>query len=258
MIDPLFSEVSSPVLFFPKAFEGTCVYQTGDIPESDYLIITHGHRDHLDYQTMRKLRNKARKVICPLGVGETLERWEFDRNQIVEMYWQDSPDLDKELSIYCLSSRHFSGRSFLGNKTLRASFLIKSNNLKLYFSGDSGYDDHFQEIRKKFGSIDFEMLDSGQYNEDWKYIHMLTSEVVQAARDLKTKVLIPAHICKLSLAYHPWDEPMKEPETLSKNEKFKLVIPMIGEKIDLHAKKLPLKTWEKCKIKKRCFQFAAQ
>ena len=161
------------------------------------------------------------------------------------MYWQDSLDLDKELSIHCLPSRHFSGRSFFRNKTLWASFLIKSNNLKLYFRGGSGYDDHFQEIQKKFGPIDFAMLDSGQHNEDWKYIHMLTPEVVQAAQDLKTKVLIPSHICKLSLAYHPWDEPMEELVTLSKNEKFKLFIPMIGEKIDLHAKKWPLKTWWK-------------
>ena len=243
LIDPLFSEVSSPVLFFPRAFEGSCTYQVEDIPELDYLIITHDHWDHLDYQTIKKLRTKVKKVICPLGIGETLERWKFDKNKIVEMYWKDSLELDKELSIYCLPSRHFSGRSFFRNRTLWASFLIRSKDLKLYFSGDSGYDDHFQEIQKQFGVIDFAMLDSGQHNENWKYIHMLTPEVVQAARDLKTKVLIPAHICKLSLAYHSWDEPMEELVTLSKNEKFKLFIPMIGEKIDLHAKEWSLTTW---------------
>ena len=86
LIDPLFSEVSSPVLFFPKAFEGTCAYQADDIPELDYLIITHDHWDHLDYQTIKELRKKVKKVICPLGVGETLKRWEFDKNQIIEMY----------------------------------------------------------------------------------------------------------------------------------------------------------------------------
>jgi len=243
LIDPLFSEVSSPILFSPRAFAGTCKYQAEDIPELDYLIITHDHWDHLDYQTLKKLRSKVKKVICPLGVGETLERWEFDSNQITEMYWEDSLVLDKELSIYCLPSRHFSGRSFFRNKTLWASFLIKSKDLKLYFSGDSGYDSHFSEIQKKFGDVDFAILDSGQHNEDWKYIHMLTPEVVCAARDLKTKVLVPAHICKLSLAYHPWDEPMEELTTLSKNENFKLFIPMIGEKIDLHANEWFLKTW---------------
>ena len=243
LIDPLFSEVSSPVLFFPKAFDGTCIYQTDDIPELDYLIITHDHWDHLDYQTIRKLRKKVKKVICPLGVGETLEHWKFDKNQIIEMYWGDSQSLNNELVLYCLPSRHFSGRGFLRNKTLWASFLIQSKDLKLYFSGDSGYDDHFQKIQEKFGAIDFAMLDSGQHDESWKYIHMLTPDVIRAAQDLKTKILIPAHICKLSLAYHPWNEPMEELVELSKDKNLKLFIPMIGEKINLHAKEFPLKTW---------------
>lgn len=243
LIDPLFSEVSSPVLFFPKAFEGTCTYQADDIPELDYLIITHDHWDHLDYQTVKKLRTKVQKVICPLGVGETLEHWDFSKDQIIEMYWGDSQSLDGELFIHCLPSRHFSGRGFIRNKTLWASFLIKTNNLKLYFSGDSGYDDHFKEIQKKFGAIDFAMLDSGQHDESWKYIHMMTPDVVQAAQDLKTKILMPSHICKLSLAYHPWDEPMEELVKFSKNKDFKLFIPMIGEKINLQSKEWSLKTW---------------
>lgn len=243
LIDPLFSEVSSPVLFFPKAFEGTCTYQADDILELDYLIITHDHWDHLDYQTVKKLRTKVQKVICPLGVGETLKHWEFSKDQIIEMYWGDSQSLDGELFIHCLPSRHFSGRGFIRNKTLWASFLIKTNNLKLYFSGDSGYDDHFKEIQKKFGAVDFAMLDSGQHDESWKYIHMMTPDVVQAAQDLKTKILIPSHICKLSLAYHPWDEPMEELVEFSKNKDFKLFIPMIGEKINLQSKEWSLKTW---------------
>ena len=243
LIDPLFSKVSSPVLFFPRAFAGTCEYQADDIPELDYLIITHDHWDHLDYQTIKKLRSKVKNVICPLGVGETLEYWKFSKDQIIEMYWDDYQVLDEGLFIYCLPSRHFSGRSFVRNKTLWASFLIKSKDLKLYFSGDTGYDDHFLEIQEKFGQIDLAMLDSGQHNESWKYIHMLTSDVVRAARDLRTKILIPSHICKLSLAYHPWDEPMEELVGMAHGENFKLFIPMIGEKIDLHAKEWPLKTW---------------
>lgn len=243
LIDPLFSEVSSPVLFFPKAFTGTCIYQPEDIPELDYLIITHDHWDHLDYQTLKKLRSKVKTVICPLGVGETLERWEYKKNQIVEMYWGDTFKLDNKFAIHCLPSRHFSGRSFFRNRTLWASFLIESKDLKLYFSGDSGYDDHFQKIQEKFGPVDFAMLDSGQHNERWKYVHMLTPDVVQAAQDLKTKILIPAHICKLSLAYHPWDEPMEELVKLSQGKKFELFIPMIGEKINLRSKEWRLKTW---------------
>lgn len=233
LVDPLFSEVSSPVLFFPKAFDGSNIYKPEDMPEIDYLIITHDHWDHLDYKTIKALKGKVKHVVCPLGVGASIKLWGFTEKKVDETDWGDSVDYGENIVIHCLPSRHFSGRGLLRNKTLWASFLIHTNDFKIYIGGDSGYGEHFAEIESQFGPMDIALLDSGQHNQNWKYIHMMTDEVVKAARDLKTKVLVPAHICKLSLAYHAWNEPLKELSELMKKEKFSMLVPFIGEKIDL-------------------------
>ena len=58
-----------PVFFANRAFEGTNLYTAEDMPDIDYLLISHDHWDHLDYATATALRSKVGQVVCPLGVG---------------------------------------------------------------------------------------------------------------------------------------------------------------------------------------------
>lgn len=67
----------------------------------------------------------------------------------------------------------FFGRSLKANQALWASFLIETPSQKIYMGGDSGYDTHFAEIGKQYPGIDLAILENGQYNEDWKYIHTM-------------------------------------------------------------------------------------
>src|SRR5690606_23802442 len=56
LIDPVFSGNASPVPHSNKSFKGTDIYSVDDLPEIDYLLITHDHYDHLDYQTIIELK----------------------------------------------------------------------------------------------------------------------------------------------------------------------------------------------------------
>lgn len=47
--------------------------------------------------------------------------------------------------------------------------------------------------RNKYGPFDFAMMECGQYNENWKNIHIVSKETVKASLDLKAKVMIPIH-----------------------------------------------------------------
>ena len=198
LVDPVFSEVSSPVPFFPRALPGSNAYKPQDMPEIDYLIITHDHWDHLDYETVKRLKVAA--VICPLGVSAHLERWVF--KNIIEMDWHESVELDRGLRIHCLPSKHFSGRSFYRNKTLWASFLLEASlsRFKIFIGGDGGYSGRFAEFGKKFGNVDIAILENGQYNENWQSIHMHPEETLRAAEDLRAKALLPVHFAKFTLA----------------------------------------------------------
>lgn len=234
LVDPVFSEVSSPVPFFPKAFKGTNIYNTDDIPEIDWLIITHDHWDHLDYNTVRKLKDKTKHVFCPLGVGSHLRHWGVKADIITEMDWGDEFKTKEGFKIFCFTSKHFSGRTFVRNKTLWASFLIETPTSFRIFAGcDGGYDKHFLDIGKQFPGIDLAILENGQYNDNWSHIHMQPNEVIQAATDLKAKCLLPIHVAKFTLSMHCWNEPLCKICQLVGGEKFKLMTPMLGEKVEI-------------------------
>lgn len=94
---------------------------------------------------------------------------------------------------HCLPARHFSGRSLKANQALWASFLIETPLQKIYMGGDSGYDTHFAEIGKQYPGIDLAILENGQYNEDWKYIHTMPQYLGQAARDLNAEKILTVH-----------------------------------------------------------------
>lgn len=233
LVDPVFSGAASPVSFNIKAFKGTDIYTTEEIPEIDFLFISHDHLDHLDYETVVKLKPKIKRIICALGVGEHLQFWGFEKSIIIEQNWNDEVNLEDGFVVNTVPARHFSGRGFVRNKSIWVAFILKTPTLKLFIGGDSGYDAHFAEIGKLFGPFDLVILEDGQYNKNWKYIHMKPAEVLQAAKDLQAKRLLPVHNSKFSLANHSWDEPLKKITELNKDVNLNLATPMIGEEVNL-------------------------
>ncbi|RYF83951.1 MAG: MBL fold metallo-hydrolase, partial [Chitinophagaceae bacterium] len=51
LVDPVLSGSASPLPGGTKAFNGADIYSADDMPEIDFLFITHDHWDHLDYDT---------------------------------------------------------------------------------------------------------------------------------------------------------------------------------------------------------------
>lgn len=243
LIDPVLSGNASPISGTTKAFSGSDIYKAEDIPEIDYLLITHDHYDHLDYQTVKALIPKVKKVITGLGVGSHLEYWGYKPEIITELDWNETFELNDSTTIYTTPARHFSGRTLKRNNTLWLSFILETKGKKLFLGGDSGYDTHFKEIGEKFGPFDLVLLEDGQYDPKWKYIHLLPEEVVQAAKDLNAKRLMPVHNSKFKLGNHPWNDPMKRVTSEAKKENLPILTPMIGEPIHLNDSVYSSKEW---------------
>ncbi|PKP02438.1 MAG: MBL fold metallo-hydrolase [Bacteroidetes bacterium HGW-Bacteroidetes-6] len=248
LIDPVFGGNASPLPFMLKAFNGSNIYSCDDIPETDLLVITHDHWDHLDLKTIRQLKTKIKHVVCPLGNGAHLEHWGIDKNIIFEQDWNDQFELCNNLVVHTLPSRHFSGRGPKRNKALWASFVLQTPNLKIFISGDGGYDKHFAEIGEKFGGFDLAILENGQYNVFWRYIHLLPDDVVQAAIDLKAKRVLPVHHSKFALSNHPWNEPLTKLAENSVHKNIQIITPKIGEMVNLNDPNQEfLRWWEDVK-----------
>ncbi len=230
LVDPvLTTEFPSSVMM--KPFPGTDIYHPADLPDVDLLIITHEHWDHMDYGTLRDIRDRVGHVVCPLGIASYLRLWGYDSSRITEMDWYDqsSPATSKlPMAITCLPSRHFSNRLFGRNQTLWASFMVECAGRKVYIGGDGGYDGRFRDIRDRFGEVDLAFLENGQYNDNWKYIHTTPDDLGKVIADLRPKRTFTVHHDKFALAMHPWDEPDSVAHDIADQQKITLLDSPIG------------------------------
>jgi L-ascorbate metabolism protein UlaG (beta-lactamase superfamily) len=216
------------------------------MPPLDAVIITHDHYDHLDYETILQLIPKTKHFHTSLGVGEHLEHWGIPSAAISEYDWWEEGTIADGIRITAAPARHFSGRGIVRNTTLWSSFILKTQAHTLYLGGDSGYDTHFATIGEKYGPFDLVILECGQYNTGWKFIHLMPEEVVQAAQDLRATALLPVHWGKFTLALHAWDEPIRRVTTSAKERGMLVTTPRIGEVVPLetgNSQQLPCEHW---------------
>lgn len=242
LVDPVFSGFASPVrLNSAKNFDGSNVYGVEDMPPIDVLLITHDHYDHCDYETVLKLAPTVKHIVTSLGVGSHLEYWGIDGKKVTELDWAEQTEKDG-LKFIAAPARHFSGRGFKRAKTLWSSFILKTSKHSFYLGGDSGYDSHFKKIGAEYGPFDLAILESGQYNEAWKSIHMMPEETVMASIDVKAERLLPVHWGKFSLSLHPWNEPIERVVKKAEAVNVKITTPKIGEPIII-GEKYPEQKW---------------
>ncbi len=235
LLDPMLGENAGPHPWLgPSRFSDGIPIEIAKLPQIDAVIYSHDHYDHLDYQSVLKLKDKVSRFFVPLGVGSHLAAWGVEKDLIHEFNWWDEFTLDN-LQFVCAPARHFSGRGLLDrNTTLWASWIIKSEIFKIYFSGDSGYGSHFKDIGEKYGPFDFAMLECGQYDLRWESVHLLPEQTAQAALDLNAGLTMPIHWGSFVLALHSWKDPVERLSRKAEELGVNILTPKIGEQISLN------------------------
>ena len=228
LIDPVFVE-GAPFGIMNAFFRGTKVFDVADLPEIDYLIITHDHWDHLDYHVAKELQNRVRKVYTGLGVGAHLERWGYRPDQIVELDWDESTPTSEGGRVHCLPTQHFSGRGLTSAQSLWASFVLQGTKHSVYVGGDGGFSPHYAVIGKQFPQLDLAILENGQYSEQWSGIHMLPEHLGETMHALGAKRILTVHHAKFALSMHPWKEPLEHAKRLRDEEGLPILMPRIGQ-----------------------------
>jgi len=242
LMDPVFGDGGAGPLFFgPKPFPYQHTYAIEQLPEIDFVFISHDHYDHLDMDTVLLLEDAS--FFVPLGVKSHLLEWGLESEQVQEFDWYDEATISSDLEVAMTPSRHFSGRGlFNGDTTLWASWVLNIHDTSLYFSGDTGYMDEFKTIGEKYGPFDLAFLESGQYNEAWKEIHMMPDEVVQAGIDLNASAILPIHNSKFELALHHWDEPLERTSAYGLERNLTVATPLIGQN-HIVGEQVPTEPW---------------
>ena len=120
-----------------------------------------------------------------------------------------------------------------GNKILWASWVISHEDLKIFFSGDTGYFSGFKQIGAKYGPFDIALLETGAYDAQWADVHMQPEETIQAFLDLNSAWLVPVHNGTFDLGLHPWREPFERITALAESHGLAISTPEMGEPLDL-------------------------
>lgn len=233
LTDPVFGERASPVSWFgPKRWHAPPIALAA-LPPIEGVILSHDHYDHLDHGTMLALSDKVGQFITPLGVGARLIAWGVPKEKVKELDWWQEIRVG-DVALIATPAQHFSGRGLGdGNQTLWASWVIRSERVNLFFSGDSGYFDGFKTIGERFGPFDVAFVETGAYSPRWEYVHMLPAQTAQAFEDLRGKWLYPIHNGTFDLAMHRWDDPLEQISRLARERQISLTTPMMGEPLSL-------------------------
>jgi L-ascorbate metabolism protein UlaG (beta-lactamase superfamily) len=235
LLDPVFGERASPFKRMgPKRFHAPPI-ALEDLPPLRGVLLSHDHYDHLDRETVLSLSDTTQSFLAPLGVGDRLIEWGIDAAKVHQLDWWDSAEFSG-VEFIATPSQHFSGRSlFDGNSTLWASWVIVDDDMRLFFSGDSGYFDGFRTIGDKLGPFDITLIETGAYDPQWPYVHMQPEETVQAHVDLRGRWLVTIHNGTFDLAMHRWDEPFERVTGLALARGVAVSTPRIGERLNIEA-----------------------
>lgn len=156
------------------------------------VIISHNHYDHFDKASIRALPENTR-IFVPLGLKGQVED-DTGKKSVTEMDWWESSDAGNGVTVTCLPAQHWSRRISQGiNKSLWASFLIRTPTASIYYGGDSGYFIGYGEIGRRFPGIDYALLPVTAYHPRWfmHYAHIDAKEAIDAYADLGARYLIP-------------------------------------------------------------------
>ena len=230
LTDPIFSEHASPFNLGFRRLHPVPI-ALAELPRIDAVVISHDHYDHLDMPTVKQLAARGTPFFVGLGIGAHLERWGVPAPQIHEMEWWQEETVGG-VRIISTPARHYSGRRGLdANATLWSSWSILGPTHRIYYSGDTGYSDHFQQIGNRLGPFDLTFIKIGAYGpvQGWLDIHMTAEDAVRAARDLGAKRMFPLHWATFNLQYHDWNEPIKRATAEAARIGVDLVTPRVGE-----------------------------
>ncbi len=231
LTDPVFGNASLVPRLLPFPIKAK------RLKKIDLLVLSHGHYDHLDKSSVKKLckKNPSMKILCGLQMEKLLRSWIGNDHFIQEAGWFQEYRIEMDLKVHFLPAMHWTRRGIRDlNAMLWGSFHFESSKHKLYFGGDSGYDKHFKDIAEVL-QTDVAILGIGAYEPNWfmKASHTNPEDALKAFKDLRAKTFIPMHYGTYDLSDEPIDEPLKRFQMLPAEESEQLLAPKIGEWVNL-------------------------
>ncbi|MCM3711111.1 MBL fold metallo-hydrolase [Sporosarcina luteola] len=169
-----------------------------DLPAIDIVFISHGHYDHLDFPTIKRLKGNPTYYV-PIGLGHAFKKRGYEK--VIEGNWYDTFE-QADMTFSFVPAQHWVKRTLNDTNTSHwGGWIIESNEHSIYFVGDTGYFRGFEEIAEKF-NVQTVLMPIGAYEPEWfmRVSHINPEDAVKAFLELNGKTFIPMHYGTYHLA----------------------------------------------------------
>jgi L-ascorbate metabolism protein UlaG (beta-lactamase superfamily) len=244
LTDPIWSERCSPISWAGPKRKLEPGIRFEDLPPVDIVLVSHNHYDHLDLPTLRRLAKKGMpRAIVPLGNLQLVRSPGIPT--VDELDWWQSTSLSSNLTITLVPAQHYSSRTLWDrNRSLWGGFVISGPSGNVFYSGDTGYGPHFQEIARRFSPIRVALLPiapfkerGGESNQGYRHIiHMGPVDAVKAHVDLGTPFSIAAHYQVFQFGFDEFHDAVDALASSLKEHNLgpdSFVAPMFGQAINV-------------------------
>lgn len=165
--------------------------RTGPLPSPDAasgldaVLISHGHHDHLDLPSLRRI-DRATPVVLPVGRGELVSGLGFEH--VVELPVGESIEIN---GVQCVAvPAHHTGARWRGGTSSNSQGYLLNGSRSVWFAGDTGLFDGLNALR---GRVDVGLVPIGGWGPTLGHEHLSAVQAAQVCAALEISTALPIH-----------------------------------------------------------------